>query len=139
MHESTHHEMPALSFRFVTSPCVKRPTLATHLRITARFHDFFALHFGICFVALFFPGTNAGLITLFGFLLRHVRREVLVSFPWLCSCIFCRLSTQYTPYDVTPVTNIIATTTRWDKQLTLMVDVMRAAAALFLSVRQGGC
>jgi hypothetical protein len=35
------------------------------------------------------------------------------------------------PYDVTPVTNIIATTTRWDKQLPLMVDLMRAAVALF--------
>ena len=43
---------------------------------------------------------------------------------------FCRLSTQYTPYDVMPVTNITATTTRWDRQLPVMVDLMRAAAAL---------
>jgi hypothetical protein len=92
----------------------------------------------MCFVTFFFPGTDAGLITLLGF--ASACRPGGARWLFLAMKLhFCRLSTQYTPYDVTPVTNIIATTTRWDRQLPIMEDVMRAAAALFLSVRQGGC
>jgi hypothetical protein len=63
----------------------------------------------------------------------------VLAFPWLRSLIFLQAVYAIYPHDVTPVTNIIATTTVWDQQLPLMVDLMRVAEALFFSVRQGGC
>jgi hypothetical protein len=73
-----------------------RPSLAAPLRLTTHCNDSLALHFDIILHDSFVLAPLEGRGPIWS-LLRHVRRDLLVSVPLATRLHFCRLSTQYTP------------------------------------------